>query len=58
MCYIQVVAFFVLYDADVKQYEPTRDIIASEKRIKQLMFESRSMFQPIKKLIVETINLK
>lgn len=48
----------LMYDAETKQYEPTRDIIASEKRIKQLMFESRSMFQPIKKLIVETINLK
>ena len=48
----------LMYKSEIEPFVPTREIIATEKRIKQLMFESKAMFQPIRKLIVDIIDKK
>ncbi len=48
----------LMYDAKIKGYEPTREIIIKEKEIRNLIFDNNALFQPIRKLIMESITLK
>ncbi len=45
-------------NTEVKRYEPTRDVILKEKQVKDMIFEPKPMFQPIKSLIYSSINDK
>ncbi len=45
-------------NTEVKRYEPTREVILKEKQVKDMIFEPKTMFQPIKSLIYSSINDK
>ncbi len=45
-------------NAEVKRYEPTREVILKEKQVKDMIFEPKPLFQPIKSLIYSSINDK
>ncbi len=45
-------------NTEVKRYEPTREVILKEKQVKDMIFEPKPMFQPIKSLIYSSINDK
>lgn len=48
----------IMCESECKPYEPTREIIAKERNIKQLINAEKPMFQPIKKLIFESVTEK
>ncbi len=45
----------VMYVSEIPASQPTREVAIKELQIKQLISDSKSMFNPIKKLIVESI---
>lgn len=41
-----------------KSYTPTREIILKEKQVKNIVFEQKPLFQPIKALLYSSVNDK
>ena len=45
----------VMYVSEMAPSQPTREVAIKELQIKQLISDSKSMFQPIKKLIIDSL---
>ncbi len=58
ICFVKDNPSFLMTKTVAKPYTPTREVILKEKQVKDMIFEPKPMFQPIKSLIYSSINDK
>ncbi len=58
LCFVKNNPSFLMTKIDVQPYTPTREVILKEKQVKDMIFEPKPLFQPIKSILYSSINDK
>ena len=58
LCFVKENPSFLMTKTTAKPYTPTREVILKEKQVKNLIFEPKPLFQPIKALLYSSVNDK
>lgn len=58
LCFVKDNPSFLMVKSTAKPYTPTREVILKEKQVKNMIFEPKPLFQPIKTLLYSLVNDK
>ncbi|MGN0492893.1 MAG: recombinase family protein [Acutalibacteraceae bacterium] len=58
LCFVKDNPSFLMMKTAAKPYTPTREVILKEKQVKNMIFEPKPLFQPIKALLYSSVNDK
>ena len=58
LCFVKDNPLFLMVKTTAKPYTPTREVILKEKQVKNMIFEPKPLFQPIKALLYSAVNDK
>lgn len=58
LCFVKCNPSFLMIRSSAKPYTPTREVILKEKQVKNMIFEPKPLFQPIKALLYSAVKDK
>lgn len=58
LCFVKDNPSFLMVKSTAKPYTPTREVILKEKQVKNMIFEPKPLFQPIKALLYSAVKDK